>query len=256
MLIRTVSSIFTSTIVMIVGMGTVQQRRWRNNNRWEWTIGKPTSISHDQSQSRLWSSPTTLFGSRFIWCRKSSQLRLVKSATIPTIISKSCRKFSAQSHTLKKPSIPSNLMGILRDTLHPPIKDLSDRTTKIESPLYSIFPNRSTVWTLKKLLILGFLMGTGELTVLTFWGITYISLSHNKNGTYQSICSFPHDIAAALQQGFDKCEQMYVTHSKESKVDKSGSCAIVTFFYGDRCYIANVGDSRAIMSSKNGKVIS
>ena len=34
------------------------------------------------------------------------------------------------------------------------------------------------------------------------------------------------------------------------KVDRSGSCANVAFLYGDKCYIANVGDSRAIMSSK------
>ena len=40
--------------------------------------------------------------------------------------------------------------------------------------------------------------------------------------------------------------------SRINKVDKSGSCAIVTFFYGDKCYIANVGDSRAIMSSRWG----
>lgn len=39
-------------------------------------------------------------------------------------------------------------------------------------------------------------------------------------------------------------------------MDKSGSCAIVTFFYGNKCYIANVGDSRAIMSSRMGEIVS
>ena len=48
---------------------------------------------------------------------------------------------------------------------------------------------------------------------------------------------------------------MYVDHSRKNKVDKSGSCAIVTFFYGEQCYIANVGDSRAIMSSRRGEII-
>ena len=40
-----------------------------------------------------------------------------------------------------------------------------------------------------------------------------------------------------------------------SKVDKSGSCAIITFFYGKECYITNVGDRRAIMSSKRGQLV-
>ena len=61
---------------------------------------------------------------------------------------------------------------------------------------------------------------------------------------------------SALKIGFDRCEKMYVDHSRKNKVDKSGSCAIVTFFYGDKCYIANVGDSRAIMSSRFGTIIS
>ena len=39
------------------------------------------------------------------------------------------------------------------------------------------------------------------------------------------------------------------------KVDKSGSCAIITFFYGRECYISNVGDSRAIISSRRGQII-
>lgn len=34
--------------------------------------------------------------------------------------------------------------------------------------------------------------------------------------------------------------------------DKSGSCAVVVFIYGDTCFIANSGDSRAIMSSFAG----
>ena len=35
----------------------------------------------------------------------------------------------------------------------------------------------------------------------------------------------------------------------------SGSCALIALFIDNICFIANVGDSRAIMSSNYGKII-
>ena len=37
------------------------------------------------------------------------------------------------------------------------------------------------------------------------------------------------------------------------EVDKSGSCAIVALVIDDMCYIANTGDSRALLSADGGK---
>ena len=34
--------------------------------------------------------------------------------------------------------------------------------------------------------------------------------------------------------------------------ERSGSCAIVSLIVGDVCYIANVGDSRAVLSAHGG----
>lgn len=38
-------------------------------------------------------------------------------------------------------------------------------------------------------------------------------------------------------------------------VDNSGSCAIVMMIIGEICYVANVGDSRALISKDGGKVV-
>ena len=37
-----------------------------------------------------------------------------------------------------------------------------------------------------------------------------------------------------------------------ARFDKSGSCAIIILTVETECYIANVGDSRAILSSNSG----
>ena len=60
-----------------------------------------------------------------------------------------------------------------------------------------------------------------------------------------------------MAQGFQKCEATFLEKSRSLPlIDKSGSCAVVAFIYGDTCYVGNVGDSRAIMSSGAGQRIS
>jgi len=41
--------------------------------------------------------------------------------------------------------------------------------------------------------------------------------------------------------------------SKTGTVDRSGSCAIIVLIVGEIAYVANVGDSRAVMCLGGGK---
>ena len=66
--------------------------------------------------------------------------------------------------------------------------------------------------------------------------------------------NFPCRIKAALVDGFKKIDHDFLIKAKENG-DISGSCAIVVLIIGDKCFIANTGDSRAFISLNNGKAV-
>jgi len=65
---------------------------------------------------------------------------------------------------------------------------------------------------------------------------------------------FPYKPKKALVRGFEAAEAAWTEIAMKDKnaIDKSGSCAVVALIVGDICFIANVGDSRAVLSADSG----
>ena len=65
---------------------------------------------------------------------------------------------------------------------------------------------------------------------------------------------FPSNPIKALEDGFNICEKKFMNfiYCDNKFNDISGSCAIVILILNDICYIANLGDSRALYSCNDG----
>lgn len=65
---------------------------------------------------------------------------------------------------------------------------------------------------------------------------------------------FPAKPKKALIKGFKAAEAAWTCQALAdvNSIDKSGSCAVVMLIVGDFCYVANLGDSRAVLSAEAG----
>ena len=67
---------------------------------------------------------------------------------------------------------------------------------------------------------------------------------------------FPNDIEKAIKYGFNEADKLFLENAAKDGelIDNSGSCGLILLIVDNKIYIANVGDSRCIISMKNGLI--
>lgn len=66
--------------------------------------------------------------------------------------------------------------------------------------------------------------------------------------------NFPHNPQEAIIEGFARAEQEFMDKNEvQNGNEMSGSCALVCLVIDNAVYIANVGDSRAVLSKHKGR---
>ena len=67
---------------------------------------------------------------------------------------------------------------------------------------------------------------------------------------------FPNDIEKAIKFGFSEADKLFLENATKDGelIDNSGSCGLLLLIIDNKIYIANVGDSRCIISMKNGLI--
>jgi protein phosphatase 2C family protein 2/3 len=78
-------------------------------------------------------------------------------------------------------------------------------------------------------------------------------LRDNLHNIIANQSSFPSNPEKALHNGFKEAEETFMRQNIMQIRDKSGSCAIVMLIIDDDVWIANTGDSRAVLSKSQGR---
>ena len=195
--------------------------------------------------------------------KKSSKRKTIQSITESAIIlnedsPKKSEKLSlhllSREYDYYEPPIFSNkqigpLKSFSYNSYQGLFKDYNEDKISISSLIKK--PSSSKIKSWPKISYFSIFDGHGGEECSEFLKDNYLKyLVDNKN--------FPYDIKQSMIEAFkDIEEEFFKLKCKDTleESDKSGSCALVAVIFDNKIYIANIGDSRAIMSINEGTKI-
>ena len=150
----------------------------------------------------------------------------------------------------EKAKLSNKQIGSLKsfsyNTFHGLFKDYNEDKIIVVNQIKK--PASSKIKTWPKMSYFGIFDGHGGEGCAEFLKDNFLNyLLENKN--------FPFDIKLALNETFEKIEEEFFKQKCGpilEQSDRSGSCALVSLIFDNKIYIANLGDSRAIMSINGG----
>ena len=139
-----------------------------------------------------------------------------------------------------------SLKSFSYNTFHGLFKDYNEDKIIVVNQIKK--PSSSKMKTWPKISYFGIFDGHGGEGCSEFLKDNFLNyLLENKN--------FPFDIKLSLNETFEKIEEAFFKQKCSTTLeqsDRSGSCALVSLIFDNKIYIANLGDSRAIMSINGG----
>lgn len=191
---------------------------------------------------------------------KSTKARADPSSTVslssnPIQRSKTARASSFQSQAAAfsaasiKSSIKENgsVKGYAAVTAQGPVRDYNEDRVSIILNINKPMDRQSEIW--PKSSFFAVYDGHGGSACADF-------LRDNLHQFITRSLSFPYNPEQALIEGFAVAEKTFNDYAKSlNPVETSGSCAVVLLVVGDMGYVANLGDSRAVMSGERGKKV-
>ena len=149
-----------------------------------------------------------------------------------------------------KAQFSNKQIGILKsyafNTFHGLFKETNEDKIIVVNQIKKPASSKMKTW--PKISYFGIFDGHGGEGCSDFLNDNFLNyLLENKN--------FPIDIKLSLTETFDKIEEEFFKQKCSGTLDasdRSGSCALVALIFENKIYIANIGDSRAIMSSNGG----
>ena len=150
----------------------------------------------------------------------------------------------------EKAKLSNKQIGSLKsfsyNTFHGLFKDYNEDKIIVVNQIKKPASSKMKTW--PKITYFGIFDGHGGEGCSEFLKDNFLNyLLENKN--------FPFDIKLALNETFEKIEEEFFKQKCGNTLeqsDRSGSCALVSLIFDNKIYIANLGDSRAIMSINGG----
>ena len=150
----------------------------------------------------------------------------------------------------EKPQFSNKQIGGLKsfsyNTFHGLYKEINEDKIIVISQVKKPASSKMKTW--PKISYFGIFDGHGGEGCANYLRDNFLNiLIENKN--------FPFDIKMSLSETFEKVEDNFFKEKCNDhleKCDKSGSCALISLIFDNKIYLANIGDSRAIMSVNGG----